>query len=65
MALGNIEKLKMAESALKEATMSDQEIADISQKHDERQRRLSSSSLPAFQIEVGNRYSSNQCWHEY
>ncbi|XP_005113117.2 cilia- and flagella-associated protein 251, partial [Aplysia californica] len=54
VALGNIEKLKLAETALKEATMSDEEIANLSQRH-ERQRRLSSSSLPALETKKEDR----------
>ncbi|RUS89750.1 hypothetical protein EGW08_002453 [Elysia chlorotica] len=48
VALDNIEKLKLAESALKESTMSEAEIAIFSQRHG-RERRLSTSSLPASQ----------------
>ena len=54
VAIGNLEKLKIAETALIEATMSDAEIANLTQKHEkqERQRRLSTASLPPFEIEV-------------
>ncbi|BFZ18426.1 hypothetical protein BsWGS_21465 [Bradybaena similaris] len=51
IALENIEKLKLAEAVLKEATLTDEEISLLTQRH-ELKRRLSTSSLPALQIQT-------------
>ncbi|XP_059150404.1 peripheral-type benzodiazepine receptor-associated protein 1-like isoform X3 [Physella acuta] len=52
VALVNLEKLKQAETALKESTMSDEDMAAlISFRQDQQQRRLSSGSIGSLQDE--------------